>query len=271
MNKLEKEMLEILTRGKEKFGVVSVKAEFEAEGTRIDELLRLIDIAGNCSLPLTVKIGGCEAIRDLLEAKQIGVKYVVAPMIESGYAASKYRDAKDLIFDDVEQERTKFLMNIETITGLNNLDELVAEATKGKGLAGLVFGRRDFVGSLGLPTTSINDEATTVYVLKVAEACAKNNLELVIGGGMSVESLSAIKRIYDIRLDRFESRKVIFGADQALKTDIEQGLYEAVQFEYLWLVNKQNYYRAISEEDQKRIESFDARLKQLAGWLKERK
>jgi ABC-type uncharacterized transport system substrate-binding protein len=88
---------------------------------------------------------------------------------------------------------------------------------------------------------------------------------------MSVESLGAIKRIKEIRLDRFESRKVIFGASQALDTDIEQGLYEAVQFEYLWLVNKQNYYKAISEEDQKRIESFDTRLKQLAGWLKERK
>jgi hypothetical protein len=264
-------MLDILKRGKEKFGVVSVKAEFEAEGTRIDELLRLIDIAGNCSLPLTVKIGGCEAIRDLLEAKQIGVKYVVAPMIESGYAASKYRDAKDLIFTDVEQERTKFLMNIETIQGFNNLEELISESKKGKGLSGLVFGRRDFVGSLGLPTTSINDEMTTEYVLKVAAACASNNLELVIGGGMSVESLGAIKRIKEIRLDRFESRKVIFGASQALDTDIEQGLYEAVQFEYLWLVNKHNYYKAISEEDQKRIESFDTRLKQLAGWLKERK
>ena len=135
----------------------------------------------------------------------------------------------------------------------------------------MVFGRRDFVGSLGLPTSSINDDATTEYVLKVAAACASHNLELVIGGGMSVESLSAIKRIKEIRLDRFESRKVIFGASLALEKDIEQGLYEAVQFEYLWLVNKQNYYKAISEEDQKRIESFDTRLKQLAGWLKERK
>ena len=97
MNKTEIEMTEILTTLKNDFGCISVKAEFEAEGTRMDELLRLIDIARYSDVKLTVKIGGCEALRDLLEAKQLGVDFIVAPMVESGYAASKYVSAKNIV------------------------------------------------------------------------------------------------------------------------------------------------------------------------------
>jgi hypothetical protein len=120
VNKTEKEMSSILEDLKDNFGVVSVKAEFEAEGTRMDELLRLVEISRSSNLDLTVKIGGCEAIRDLFEAKQIGVQYVVAPMVESAYAASKFVQAKNLVFNKSELEDIQFLINIETEMAFEN-------------------------------------------------------------------------------------------------------------------------------------------------------
>jgi len=256
-------MRDLLLKGKEAYGVVSVKAEFEAEGTRMDELLRLLDIARTAGLPVTVKIGGCEALRDLYEARQIGVRYIVAPMVETPYALSKFIDAKNTVYPQEERSDTGFLFNMETITGYYNRESLITEATKDEGAQGIVFGRSDFVGSLGRPGDSINDVDVTKRISEVAEICRSADLELVVGGGVSIDALSALRTIADIHLSRFETRKIIFGSAALDVPNIEKGLLNAAHFEILWLLNKRDYYSRITNEDARRIETLEQRWRVL--------
>src|SRR5574344_1374876 len=107
MNNLEKKMVTTLQDLKENHHVVGIKAEFEAEGTRMEEALRLKEVVTKAGLDLTIKIGGCEAIKDMYDARTIGVSTVVAPMIESPYALKKYIKSTKLAFPEDEHKEVK--------------------------------------------------------------------------------------------------------------------------------------------------------------------
>jgi len=259
VNSTERQMVDILRREAQMYGCVAVKAEFEAEGTRTDELLRLVDIARRAGVKLALKIGGCEAIRDLLESKQIGVEYIIAPMIETPYALSKYVAAKNTAYNEDEAHGTDFLFNIETTTAFQQKDAILDLAAAKPGVDGVVFGRVDFVGSLGAHRDSINSDFITERVIEVAKACKSRDLELVVGGGVGKDALPALRRIRESHLTRFETRKVVFSAEALDEPLLEQGLLDAVHFELLWLMNKRDYYGTIYKEDAKRIEMLEER------------
>lgn len=256
-------MLDILRKGRQEFGVVATKAEFEAEGTRTDELLRLLEIAHKADVGLALKIGGCEAIRDMLEAKQFGVRYIIAPMVETPYALSKYIAAKDQVFKPQEQDDVTFLFNVETITAFDNIEAMVDLAARGPGCDGVVFGRVDFSGSIGLGRAGIESERVTAAGEVVSRLCKSRGLQFVVGGAVSSDALDSLRRFNAIHLDRFETRKVVFQGSALGEQSLPEALRQAVHFELLWLLNKREYYGLMHQEDQARIEMLESRWKVL--------
>lgn len=263
MNPREMRMVDALMDLKENHHVVGIKAEFEAEGTRMEEALRLKEVITKAGLELTIKIGGCEAIKDMFDARSIGVTRIVAPMIESQYALKKYLQATHLVFPKDEWNSVNFLINIETVSAVNVLDKML-ELPEISELKGVVLGRVDMTGSMGLSRDNINDETIFNIASEVFTKAREKNMECVIGGGVSAFSLPFFRRLPEnATLDFYETRKVIFKCPEALSENADKGILKAVGFELMWLKNKRDFYKQIFEEDLIRIEMLQQRYEKL--------
>ena len=140
---------------------------------------------------LAVKIGGCEAVRDLLESKQIGVSYIIAPMVETPYALSKYALAKDKPCISRRSARTPTSCSTwRRSPRYENREAIVALAAETGGVDGMVFGRVDFFGSLGLDRDAHQRARASPTTCSRSPGPARSSgLDLVVGGGVSMDAL----------------------------------------------------------------------------------
>ncbi|MFA5197257.1 MAG: aldolase/citrate lyase family protein [Patescibacteria group bacterium] len=264
MNERELRMVETLIDLRENHGVNGIKAELEAEGTRPEELIRLKDVIMHAGLGLTLKVGGGEDKNGMALAKLVGVDRVIAPMIETAYALQKSIGAFRAICDD--QIGVLFAVNVETITGFANFEEMLTVSGI-ETLSGIVLGRVDLSGSMGLSRDDINSHPEIKRVAKELYTKAKAaGLETAMGGGVSKDTLPFIDELGPGLLDRYETRKVIFACPGGIPLPgADEGILKANLFELEWLENKADLYGCISCEDAARIKMLTDRRSKLLG------
>lgn len=259
MNNLEKKILDILEDLRLNYNVTSLKTEFEKEGASFEETLRLKEFAILSELDLTIKIGGCEAVKELYEAKYMDANVIIAPMIETPYALKKFSQAIERVFDITERTTKKFFINIETITGYKNLQEIV-NSEYFTNISGIILGRSDMVDSMELPKEDIESEKILNIALDIADKIFNLEKEFIIGGEVSVNSIQFFNKLPRNTLNKFETRKIVFDAQKSIQNiDINKGIIKALEFEILWLKNKQENYEEIYEEDTNRLNLLQKR------------
>ena len=135
---LEQKLFDQLVRLKEEYGLQGIKAEFEAEGSSFRDLVRLRRITNKLNVPLYLKIGGVEALRDVKDSLEIGVDGLIAPMVESAFGLKKYIEGVASVYKDTDVHLS---INIETQQAVAHLEEILE---LGKGYVdNITIGRTD--------------------------------------------------------------------------------------------------------------------------------
>ena len=248
-------IIDSLKKLKEYYGAVSIKAEFEAEGSRKDELIMLrefIDIAG---LGFIIKIGGCEAVHDLDQCKLLYATGVMAPMIETPFAMKKFKGAFEKVYNGVDS--VERIINAETITCLDNYDAIL-ECGNGF-LTGVTVGRSDLSASMGIEKKDIECDEVFEATKRLLIMSRNAGLTTNFGGNIGMESIPFIKKMAP-HIDRYETRKVVMTPskdEKMLKSQIKEALF----FELRYLEFKEEYYANMAREDTARL----SRLRKQIG------
>lgn len=242
-------LLSMLGELSQQHGCISAKGDFEEEGTRLDEAMRLRRLTAQAGLPLTMKIGGPGAVHDMQICRELAVDAMVAPMVETAYAAQKFLQlAQALIGGDAD---VKLWLNIETATACANAREIL-KVSELMSLTGVVVGRVDLAASLGLERSGLESLTVGELATRVLREAKDRNLITALGGGVS-QSFSATTAGVPLELlDRVETRKMIFRISGPRGIDAE-ALALANGFEIKWLEYKKYLHEAIAHEDDARL------------------
>ncbi|MCK5128506.1 MAG: hypothetical protein KAQ68_01530 [Clostridiales bacterium] len=261
MNKVTKEMLDILKKLRDEYGVIAVKAEFEAEGSRTDELIILNEVVFRADMKIFIKIGGCEAVRDMDQCRLLGASGIMAPMIETPFAIKKFGDAINKVYTKEEQEIIEFIINAETGVAMDNFNAILKQGETF--LNAVAIGRVDLSGSIGLSRTEINSKKIFELAVECAKKTRAKGVIAGFGGGIAFEAIPFILDMVPY-VSRFETRKIVFDLENS-KDKLKDAIFCAMNFEYLYLKSKCMFYDRMANEDKHRMTMLKERIDVALG------
>lgn len=228
--------------------VVSLKGEFEAEGLPRDSVAAEAGFAARNGLPYLVKIGGCEAKSDMRFLMAIGVRSIVAPMIESAFAMRKYQDMlPDGAFDHVG-------VTIETIDAVQRIDAILDAGVK---LSEVTVGRTDLTASFG--GSGVDSAETIAMVKTVAMAAQTRGLKTTMGGSVNAKTIALLREDDELRglIACVETRKCVMPVAKFLE---DGALESAFAIEEALLELQLAYHGAIATAANDRVGQLRGRL-----------
>lgn len=234
-------------------GCSDIKISYEDEGALLNEIITMRYLTAQLGLGLSIKIGGCEAKRDIVDCIDIGCDSIVAPMIESPFALKKFLNA----LNQYGYKREKGI-NLETINAYKLLEDLSQDFSK---LDFVTFGRVDFVGSLNKDRNFVNTDEIFQMVSKIFKTAKEHNTKCYLGGAISTDSKKFIGDLMEQNLlDKFETRYIVFDCNKIDFNKFDELLYIANVFEVEWLKYINSKYSLLANKDIERIKMIECRI-----------
>ena len=248
MDNLQKILLQL-----KDLGCSGIKISYEDEGALLNEMISMRYLTATIGLDLSIKIGGCEAKRDIVDCIDIGCDTIVAPMIESSFSLKKFLNS----LNQYGYEREKGF-NLETINAYKCLNELEHEF---KNLNFVTVGRVDFVGSLNKNRSFVNTDEMLEIVSNIFTKAREHNTKCYLGGAISIDSKAFIKKLLEQSLlDKFETRYIIFDCHKIDFEKFDELLLLANVFEVEWLKYINKKYSLLANKDIQRIKMIEGRI-----------
>ena len=254
-----KEIRDCLEELKNYHGAVSLKASFEDEGIYDDDLTDLVLLSGCTNLDVAVKIGGAEANSDIDRCLRRGVTDIVAPMIETTFAASKFINAASVRSLALDAKNLGLHINLETKTAAQNTNEILKDHATN--LRGVVVGRSDLSKSMGLQKKDVDSYEVMDTVKGILFAAKATGLITTMGGTISSNSADHIVNLFnDGLLNRYETRAVVFRLySKASRQSLLAAIDCALRYEQLLLGTRSVYHTVRAHGLSQRVMSIESR------------